>query len=188
MTNYFKLSISYLVMDDNTGTSKKKKVEFIVDAVNYNDAEITATQFISFFKLDELGGVVYEIGKLRVSNLIIDTMAANIEASPENIKELNGLIMVSESDGSIDISDDGFGIYKSTFKYTDLEGKSYNENTHIITSSMDEANNITKLYMNKYFSDGIITNIKKQNESLVLLTKDVIENAKEIYTGITGNK
>lgn len=188
MTNYFKVSISYLVMDDSTGVSKKKKIEFIVDAINYNDAEVTTMKFIEFFKLEEFGGTIYEIGKLRISNLIIDTLASNIEMSSENIKALNGLIMVSESEGSIEPSDIGFGVYKSTFRYSDLEGKNFNENTHIITSSIDKANEITKAYMNKYFSDGVVTDIKKQKECLVLLTSDVTENAKEIYTNITGNK
>lgn len=187
MTNYFKVLISYLVMDDNTGTSKKKSTQIIVDAVNYNDAEVTTAMIKDFFSLDELGGVTYDISRVRISNLIIDINNTHVSTSEEDIESLNKLTLVSENDGDINSSDDGFGIYKATFRYSNLDDKMMNENVHVMTDSMDEANNIVKLYMNKYHSGGAIIKIDKQKESSMLLSKDSVKNAKEIYTTLTGN-
>ena len=182
MAIYFKAKVSHQVMDEDSGVSKKQHINMVIDAVNYNDAEITVVSFCEYFHYDTY---TYDINKMQISDLIIDY---NSSQATKEMSELNKLVLISEFDSDPKPVSDGFGLYKASFSVDD-EGKVKKFNTHILAKNLDSASDICKKFIQKYYDNtGTVSKLSKEPESCLLLSNEKFKYAKEVFSNSTGNK
>lgn len=194
MNNYFKTTISYPLMDIETGVTKRKKVSVMIDAINYHDAEVSTQKIIDYFHLNKDGdNINYKLDKIKVANLILDTNNSVILKSKNTDEEedLNFLSLVSETPRDVHSSGDGWGIYKASYNWVDLAtDKTIKDVVNIVTSSLDNANGILKKYLDVYCNSktSVVTGITQDKtiESL-LISEEALNGGIEVFN-ITQNK
>lgn len=183
MANFFRVKMNYETVNPENGELSKKSTCTLIEGVNYYDAEMSSMKFAKHFNLDGTDGFDYDIVKMKMGCLLVDTNNAFINIPTDEDDELNGLCFVGHSGNNFEPQSEGAGLFKVAISYKTLESKKRKETLHIFTKDIDTATQIGNKYIARYLdtSDGAIINIKLEPQTALLISKEIYETAKEIY-------
>ena len=191
MNEFFKLKVSYPVMNE-TGVTSNKNELFLIEAVNYQDAEITALGVVDYYGMNENGEPSFEITKFKTPEIAINNDFSFDFANTDNLDKtetnsgINLLSVVSSQPDTFELANEGHGLYKVQMVGIDIDDKKVKTTIYIYAKSFKEVTNVSCNFIRKYLS-GDNTNIKsisKEQINTIILLKETIENATEFYKNI----
>lgn len=179
MNKFFNLKFSYLSTNAD-GELVAKKHQIIIEGINYQDAEQSAISFFEHFHLNKNEKPIYEISKIKITDLITDANHLLTDG-------INGLNLIHSAENDFVKSSDSFGLYKINISYQDLESKLRKTTIHVFAANIAKSISLSNSFIKKFFdrSDAFITQIKLENFESLLITNESYETAKQLYSTIS---
>lgn len=179
MNEFFKVKVAYQV-ESESGVSQNKKEEFLVEAVNYQDAEKTALEITQYYLLNDYGDTSWEITKMKTPELCIQ------DGKHVDKEGINSLNVVSTIKDDFALKDEQNGLYKVQFSYLSLEDKKQSEAIHMYVDSFYDIFKLMKRLSEKYYggSNVVIDSVKKEKMNTLIILDETYETATEFYSNI----
>lgn len=169
-TDFYLLKLQYKGEEVETGDVKKLRKEFLAECTSYSDAETLVNEIIDDEKMNKYEPAVYEIQKLKISDI---KFSEHLIVNDDSLNDLTELYFES----------DDAHFYRVKVEEPDLDSekpKTIKHEMFIPAESTGEAEHIAKMF----YKDGVVANTTKMAFETAFVLKSTCDHIKEKFSNM----